>query len=74
MTVAEPVEGQDSWKSDRSLFDFKLEKTIDLTKLVPEFEKNHRKVYNELLSRIRDAKDLFVLYDMSTGYPFIDHG
>lgn len=41
---------------------------------LPEFEKNHRKVYNELLSRIRDAKDLFVLYDMSTGYPFIDHG
>ena len=31
----------DDWKADRSLFDFKLEKTIDLTKLVPEFEKNH---------------------------------
>ncbi len=41
---------------------------------LPDFEKNHRKIYNELLNRIRDAKDLFVLYDMSTGYPFIDHG
>lgn len=41
---------------------------------LPEFEKNHRKVYNEVLGRIRDAKDLFVLYDMSTGYPYIDHG
>ena len=30
---------RDEWKADRSLFDFKLEKTIDLTKLVPDFEK-----------------------------------
>ncbi|MBR1720933.1 MAG: glutamate synthase subunit alpha, partial [Treponema sp.] len=28
------------WKSDRSLFDFKLDKTIDLQKLVPDFEKS----------------------------------
>jgi hypothetical protein len=41
---------------------------------LPEFEKNHRKVYNELLDRIRNAEYLFVLYDMNTGYPFIDHG
>ena len=32
--------GSDAWKRDRSLFDFKLEKTVDLTKLVPDFEKN----------------------------------
>ncbi|MBO7583422.1 MAG: glutamate synthase large subunit [Treponema sp.] len=38
--VPEPVEGQNSWKADRSLFDFKLEKTIDLAKLVPDFEKS----------------------------------
>lgn len=30
----------DAWKSDRSLFNFELEKKIDLTKLVPNFEKN----------------------------------
>ncbi len=41
---------------------------------LPGFEKNHRKVYNELLSRIRDSKSLYVLYDTTTGYPFIDHG
>ena len=41
---------------------------------LPEFEKNHRKVYNELLARVRDAEKLFVLYDMNTGYPYIDHG
>ncbi len=41
---------------------------------LPGFENNHRKVYNELLSRIRDAEILYVLYDATTGYPFIDHG
>ena len=29
------------WKSDRSVFDFELEKRIDLTKLVPDFESRH---------------------------------
>lgn len=41
---------------------------------LPEFEKNHRKVYNELLGRVRDSRILYVLYDAATGYPFIDHG
>ncbi len=41
---------------------------------LPGFEKNHRKVYNELLGRIRDAEILYVLYDATTGFPFIDHG
>ena len=41
---------------------------------LPGFEKNHRKVYNEVLGRIRDADTLFVLYDRTTGYPYIDHG
>ncbi|MBE5831910.1 MAG: SseB family protein [Butyrivibrio sp.] len=41
---------------------------------LPGFEKNHRKVYNELLSRVRDSETLYVLYDATTGYPFIDHG
>lgn len=41
---------------------------------LPGFEKNHRKVYNEVLGRVRDADTLFVLYDRATGYPYIDHG
>ena len=38
-TGVESVETLDAWKSDRSLFNFELEKKIDLTKLVPDFEK-----------------------------------
>ncbi|RKM60471.1 SseB family protein [Butyrivibrio sp. CB08] len=41
---------------------------------LPGFEANHRKVYNVVLDRIRDAEYLYVLYDLATGYPFIDHG
>ncbi|MCR5342880.1 MAG: SseB family protein [Butyrivibrio sp.] len=41
---------------------------------IPGYEANHRKVYNEILGRVRDAKMLYVLFDMQTGYPFIDHG
>ncbi len=41
---------------------------------IPGYEANHRKVYNEILGRVRDAKMLYVLFDMATGYPFIDHG
>ncbi|WP_158588638.1 SseB family protein [Butyrivibrio sp. X503] len=41
---------------------------------LPEYEKNHRKVYNEVLNRIRNAETLFVLYDAGTRYPFIDGG
>ncbi len=41
---------------------------------LPGFEKNHRKVYNEILGRVRDSEMLYVLYDVTTGYPFIDHG
>ena len=32
------AEAGGDWKADRSLFDFELEKRIDLTKLVPDFE------------------------------------
>ncbi|WP_044915645.1 SseB family protein [Butyrivibrio sp. WCE2006] len=41
---------------------------------IPGYETNHRKVYNEILGRVRDAKTLYVLFDSMTGYPFIDHG
>ena len=35
----------------------------------PGYEANHRKIYNEILGRVRDAKMLYVLYDLVTGYP-----
>jgi hypothetical protein len=41
---------------------------------LPGFEKNHRLIYNEVLGRVRDAEYLFVLYDQTTGYPFIEQG
>ncbi|MBR4671252.1 MAG: SseB family protein [Butyrivibrio sp.] len=41
---------------------------------LPGYEKNHRKVYNEVLDRIRNASTLFVLYDAGTRFPFIDSG
>ncbi len=41
---------------------------------LPGFDKNHRLIYNEVLRRVRDAEYLFVLYDQSTGYPFIEQG
>ncbi len=44
------------------------------TSPLPEYEKNHRKVYNEILGRIRDAEYLYVIYDTTTKLPYIDHG
>ncbi|SFU65683.1 SseB family protein [Butyrivibrio sp. M55] len=41
---------------------------------IPDYERNRRKVYNEIIRRVRDAEILYVIYDKSTGYPFIDHG
>ena len=41
------ADAENNWKSDRSLFDFKLEKTVDLTKLVQEFEKNHQEALRQ---------------------------
>ncbi len=41
---------------------------------LPGFEANCRKVYNELLGRIRDAKAIYVLYDKDTGFPFVENG
>ncbi len=38
------------------------------------YEKNHRIVYNEFLSRIHRAEKIYVLYDKRTGYPMIDGG
>ena len=41
------------WKNDRSLFNFELEKKIDLTTLVPEFEKNsHAELVSASINKI----------------------
>ena len=47
---------------------------FDREEPIPDYERNRRKVYNEVIRRIRDAKILYVIYDKTTGYPFIDHG
>ena len=48
----------DAWKSDRSLFNFELEKRIDLTKLVPDFETRHAELVsastNKISKQVRD--------------------
>ena len=38
------------------------------------FETNHRTLYNEILDRVRDAQELYMLFDKRTGYPFIYSG
>lgn len=38
------------------------------------FEGNRRIVYNEIISRLRDADRIFIMMDMTTGYPYLDHG
>ena len=37
-------------------------------------EDAYRKLFNEVINRIRGAERMFVLFDMSTGYPFIESG
>ncbi len=41
---------------------------------LPNFEANHRVIYNDLLRRVHEATELFVLYDKKTGYPLLDGG
>ena len=38
------------------------------------FEANRRLVYNEMLNRIREAEKIYVLFDGTTGYPFLEGG
>ena len=39
-----------------------------------DFEGNRRIVYNEIINRLRSASQIWVLIDLTTGYPFLDHG
>lgn len=38
------------------------------------YEENHRIVRNEVLSRIRKTDKIYCLFDLSTGYPFLERG
>ena len=46
------AEAGGDWKADRSLFDFELEKRIDLTKLVPDFESRHAELVSASTNKI----------------------
>ena len=52
------AEDLDAWKKDRSLFNFELEKRIDLTKLVLDFETRHAELVsastNKIPKQVRD--------------------
>ncbi|MCR5177475.1 MAG: SseB family protein [Lachnospiraceae bacterium] len=39
-----------------------------------DFEGNRRIVYNEIISRLRSSTQIWILIDLTTGYPFLDHG
>lgn len=39
---------------------------------LPNYENNHRVMYNDLLRRIHEADKLYVLYNKATGYPLLD--
>ncbi len=41
---------------------------------LPNYESNHRVMYNELLARVHKTKQFFVLYDSKTRYPYVDGG
>ena len=61
-------------KPQELLFLFTALEVYNKKSPLPGYEANHRKIYNEVLSRIRDAEFLYVLYDKNTGFPYIDHG
>lgn len=39
---------------------------------LPNYDQNHRVMYNDLLRRIHEAEKLYVLYNKLTGYPLLD--
>ena len=55
------------WKSDRSVFDFELEKRIDLTKLVPDFESRHAELVSASTNKIpKQARDDGICIDIQS--------
>ena len=45
-----------------------------IEKPLENYEENHQLLYSELLNRIRSADEIHVLYDSTTGYPFLESG
>lgn len=39
-----------------------------------DYESNHRVIYNDLLRRIHEAPEFYIIYDRKSGYPLIDGG
>ncbi len=75
--IYEPELNQDSIRFlslQELLFLLTAQEVFNKKSPLENYESNHRKIYNELLNRVRDAEVLYVLYDATTGYPFIDHG
>ena len=59
--------GNSDWKSDRSVFDFELEKRIDLTKLVPDFESRHAELVSASTNKIpKQARDDGICIDIQS--------
>ena len=45
-----------------------------IEKPLENYEENHQILYSEILNRVRSAEKLSVLYDLTTGYPFLESG
>ena len=45
-----------------------------IEKPLENYEENHQIIYSEILNRVRSAEKLSVLYDLTTGYPFLESG
>lgn len=45
-----------------------------IEKPLENYEENHQILYSEILNRVRSAEKLSVLYDSTTGYPFLESG
>ncbi len=43
-------------------------------KPLENYEENHQILYSEILNRVRSAEKISVLYDTTTGYPFLESG
>ena len=63
-----------SYSNDELLF---LKDTLEIyngATVLKNFEVNRRVFYNELLERVRDAKVIYVLKDVTSGQPLLENG
>jgi len=56
-------------KLEELLFVLTAQEFFNAKSPLQNFSENHRVMYNELLSRIRDAQDIYCVYDKATNYP-----